>query len=126
MLILSDANLDIYGVSARQLSQALSLNEDVNAFIIFIGSLGSQADALAKALPGEGWSDFDVMGFRVYIVIAVSHSLALSQTHTLHTITHNYIHTSQARHLFAWMLQSYLRLSSKFSQRPSWLDREKN
>ena len=42
MIVLSDANLDRYGIPARSLADALTSKDNVNAFVIFIGSLGDQ------------------------------------------------------------------------------------
>ena len=43
-MILSDANLQRYGISPSKLSQLLTMDEEVNAFVIFIGSIGDQAE----------------------------------------------------------------------------------
>ena len=43
VIVLSDANLERYGIRPRHFSGALTANEDVNAYVIFIGSLGDQA-----------------------------------------------------------------------------------
>ena len=43
VIVLSDANLDRYGIRPRHLADALTANEDVNAYVIFLGSLGDQA-----------------------------------------------------------------------------------
>ena len=44
VIILSDANLQRYGISASQFADAMTSDDDVNTFAIFIGSLGDQAD----------------------------------------------------------------------------------
>uniref|UniRef100_T1INA4 von Willebrand factor A domain-containing protein 8 n=1 Tax=Strigamia maritima TaxID=126957 RepID=T1INA4_STRMM len=44
VIVLSDANLERYGISAKVLARALTANPDVNAYAIFIGSLGDQAE----------------------------------------------------------------------------------
>ena len=43
VIVLSDANLDRYGIRPKKLAEILSMNDDVNAYVIFIGSLGDQA-----------------------------------------------------------------------------------
>ena len=43
VILLSDANLDRYGIRPKKFGQILTSNEDVNAYVIFIGSLGDQA-----------------------------------------------------------------------------------
>ena len=43
VIALSDANLDRYGIRPKSLANILTGNEDVNAYVIFIGSLGDQA-----------------------------------------------------------------------------------
>ncbi len=43
VIALSDANLDRYGIRPRHVTDALTANDDVNAYVIFIGSLGDQA-----------------------------------------------------------------------------------
>ena len=43
VIVLSDANLDRYGIRPKKFADVLSSNEDVNAYVIFIGSLGDQA-----------------------------------------------------------------------------------
>lgn len=44
LIVLSDANLQRYGISPVRLAQALSLKPNVSAYAIFIGSLGDQAE----------------------------------------------------------------------------------
>ncbi len=55
VIVLSDANLDRYGIRPRHLTDALTAKDDVNAYIIFIGSLGDQATrfVLIPNLPRE-------------------------------------------------------------------------
>lgn len=43
VIMLSDANFDRYGISPAKFGQILRSNEEVNAYAIFIGSLGDQA-----------------------------------------------------------------------------------
>lgn len=43
VILLSDANFDRYGLRPTRLGEILTSNEDVNAYAIFIGSLGDQA-----------------------------------------------------------------------------------
>uniref|UniRef100_A0A7E4ZTR3 von Willebrand factor A domain-containing protein 8 n=1 Tax=Panagrellus redivivus TaxID=6233 RepID=A0A7E4ZTR3_PANRE len=51
VVILSDANLDRYGISPRHLARVIESEPTVNAFVILIGSLGQQAERLVKGLP---------------------------------------------------------------------------
>ncbi|XP_025954961.2 von Willebrand factor A domain-containing protein 8 isoform X3 [Dromaius novaehollandiae] len=51
VIVLSDANLERYGILPSRFAQALTTNSQVNAFAIFIGSLGDQADRLQRTLP---------------------------------------------------------------------------
>ncbi len=52
VIVLSDANFDRYGISPTNFGQILTRKSDqVNAYAIFIGSLGNQAEMLAKKLP---------------------------------------------------------------------------
>ena len=44
VIILSDANLDRYGISPKLFGQSLTADDEVNAYALFIGSLGNQAD----------------------------------------------------------------------------------
>jgi hypothetical protein len=44
VVVLSDANLERYGISPRRLSQAIASNSDVSVVAVFIGSLGPQAE----------------------------------------------------------------------------------
>ncbi|XP_061081457.1 von Willebrand factor A domain-containing protein 8 [Conger conger] len=51
VIVLSDANLERYGISPDRFARALTASPQVHAFAIFIGSLGDQADRLQKTLP---------------------------------------------------------------------------
>uniref|UniRef100_A0A8B9E5X6 von Willebrand factor A domain-containing protein 8 n=1 Tax=Anser cygnoides TaxID=8845 RepID=A0A8B9E5X6_ANSCY len=51
VIVLSDANLERYGIKPSRFAQVLTTNAQVNAFAIFIGSLGDQADRLQRTLP---------------------------------------------------------------------------
>uniref|UniRef100_A0A8C9W2Q1 von Willebrand factor A domain-containing protein 8 n=1 Tax=Scleropages formosus TaxID=113540 RepID=A0A8C9W2Q1_SCLFO len=51
VIVLSDANLERYGIRPDRFAQVLTSNSQVNAFAIFIGSLGDQANRLQKTLP---------------------------------------------------------------------------
>ncbi|KAF1383000.1 hypothetical protein PFLUV_G00149690 [Perca fluviatilis] len=51
VVVLSDANLERYGIRPERFAQALTSDPQVNAFAIFIGSLGDQAERLQKTLP---------------------------------------------------------------------------
>lgn len=51
VIILSDANLDRYGIRPSQFAEIMTEDESVNVFAIFIGSLGDQAASLKKRLP---------------------------------------------------------------------------
>ena len=52
VIVLSDANFSRYGISPSNFAKILNKKcEQVNAYAIFIGSLGDQADQLAKRLP---------------------------------------------------------------------------
>ncbi|XP_075055872.1 von Willebrand factor A domain-containing protein 8 isoform X1 [Mixophyes fleayi] len=51
VIVLSDANLERYGIPPERFAQALTINPQVNAFAIFIGSLGDQAERLQRTLP---------------------------------------------------------------------------
>lgn len=44
VVVLSDANLERYGIPAEQFGKVLTRDSKVNAFAVFIGSLGNQAD----------------------------------------------------------------------------------
>ncbi|CAN9498551.1 unnamed protein product [Ophioblennius macclurei] len=51
VVVLSDANLERYGIRPERFAQALTSDPQVHAFAIFIGSLGDQAERLQKTLP---------------------------------------------------------------------------
>ncbi|KAI7808235.1 von Willebrand factor A domain-containing protein 8 [Triplophysa rosa] len=51
VIVLSDANLERYGIRPDHFACALTSNPQVNGFAIFIGSLGDQADRLQRTLP---------------------------------------------------------------------------
>ncbi|KAM3607170.1 uncharacterized protein V6R79_002729 [Siganus canaliculatus] len=51
VVVLSDANLERYGIQPERFAQVLTSDLQVNAFAIFIGSLGNQAERLQKTLP---------------------------------------------------------------------------
>ncbi|XP_038658700.1 von Willebrand factor A domain-containing protein 8 [Scyliorhinus canicula] len=51
VIVLSDANLERYGINPERFARALTCNPQVNAFAIFIGSLGDQAERLQQTLP---------------------------------------------------------------------------
>ena len=55
VIVLSDANLDRYGIRPRHLADALTANEDVNAYVIFIGSLGDQATRYVYVKTSDGF-----------------------------------------------------------------------
>lgn len=44
VVVLSDANLERYGISAKDFGKVLTSDSKVNTFAIFIGSLGNQAE----------------------------------------------------------------------------------
>lgn len=44
VVVLSDANLERYGIPAERFVKVLSSNSNVSAYAIFIGSLGNQAE----------------------------------------------------------------------------------
>ena len=46
VIILSDANLERYGINPSKLGRLMNSDPRVNVFFIFIGSLGNQADRL--------------------------------------------------------------------------------
>ena len=43
LILLSDANLERYGISVRNMRDALTKEDNTSASVIFIGSTGSQA-----------------------------------------------------------------------------------
>ncbi|XP_049904645.1 von Willebrand factor A domain-containing protein 8 [Epinephelus moara] len=51
VVVLSDANLERYGIRPERFARVLTSDPQVNAFAIFIGSLGDQAARLQKTLP---------------------------------------------------------------------------
>uniref|UniRef100_A0A4W6D8P9 von Willebrand factor A domain-containing protein 8 n=1 Tax=Lates calcarifer TaxID=8187 RepID=A0A4W6D8P9_LATCA len=51
VVVLSDANLERYGIRPEHFAHVLTSDPQVNAFAIFIGSLGDQAERLQKTLP---------------------------------------------------------------------------
>ncbi|XP_066993811.2 von Willebrand factor A domain-containing protein 8 [Anabrus simplex] len=51
VIVLSDANLERYGIAPENFAKILTSDPEVNAYSIFIGSLGDQADRLTKKLP---------------------------------------------------------------------------
>ena len=50
VIVLSDANFERYGIRPQTFAKLLTENEEVNAFAIFIGSLGDQAVRWVKFL----------------------------------------------------------------------------
>nr|XP_050853012.1 von Willebrand factor A domain-containing protein 8 [Vespula vulgaris]XP_050853013.1 von Willebrand factor A domain-containing protein 8 [Vespula vulgaris] len=51
VVVLSDANLERYGIRPERFAKVLTSNPDVNAYAIFIGSLGDQATRLIEKMP---------------------------------------------------------------------------
>ncbi|CAJ0583659.1 unnamed protein product, partial [Mesorhabditis spiculigera] len=51
VVLVSDANLDRYGIRPKDLVNVMGRDSSVNSFVILIGSLGEQAARLQKALP---------------------------------------------------------------------------
>ncbi|XP_020295442.1 von Willebrand factor A domain-containing protein 8 isoform X2 [Pseudomyrmex gracilis] len=51
VVVLSDANLERYGIPPERFAKVLMSNADVNSYAIFIGSLGDQATRLIKKMP---------------------------------------------------------------------------
>ena len=51
LIVLTDANLDRYGIPIRSLANALDLDNTVNTCCISIGSLGDQAKRMKDGLP---------------------------------------------------------------------------
>uniref|UniRef100_A0A914YAK9 VWFA domain-containing protein n=1 Tax=Panagrolaimus superbus TaxID=310955 RepID=A0A914YAK9_9BILA len=51
VIVLSDANLDRYGIKPHHLAKRLEADPKVHAFVILVGSLGAQAEKLVKSLP---------------------------------------------------------------------------
>eukprot|EP00040_Diaphanoeca_grandis_P037065 m.239589 g.239589 ORF g.239589 m.239589 type:complete len:1870 (-) comp33748_c0_seq3:356-5965(-) len=61
VIVLSDANLDRYGIHPRHLGNALVKENNTKAFCIMIGSLGDQATRLKENLPaGRGFVCMDM------------------------------------------------------------------
>lgn len=56
LVVLSDANLERYGIRPERFANVLTSDPEVNAFVIFIGSLGDQAERWAGGM-GNGCSD---------------------------------------------------------------------
>merc|ERR1719174_2640352 len=53
VFLLSDANLELYGIGPRDLNRLLKLNPHVRVFVIFIGNMGQQVDRLMESLPAS-------------------------------------------------------------------------
>ncbi|XP_076294765.1 von Willebrand factor A domain-containing protein c12.2 isoform X2 [Lasioglossum baleicum] len=53
VIVLSDANLERYGIRPEHFAKVLMSNPDVNAYAIFIGSLGDQAERLMQKMPSS-------------------------------------------------------------------------
>nr|XP_023019766.1 von Willebrand factor A domain-containing protein 8-like [Leptinotarsa decemlineata] len=51
LVVLSDANLQRYGIPPAKLAQAMSAKPNVSSYAVFIGSLGDQAERLTQRLP---------------------------------------------------------------------------
>uniref|UniRef100_A0A4W4EPU4 von Willebrand factor A domain-containing protein 8 n=1 Tax=Electrophorus electricus TaxID=8005 RepID=A0A4W4EPU4_ELEEL len=51
VIVLSDANLERYGINPERFARVLTAEPQVHAFAIFIGSLGDQAQRLQRTLP---------------------------------------------------------------------------
>ncbi|KAK6745050.1 hypothetical protein RB195_011638 [Necator americanus] len=51
VVLISDANLDRYGISPKDLLKVMNRHENVRSFVILIGSLGQQAVRLQASLP---------------------------------------------------------------------------
>lgn len=48
VIVLSDANLSRYAIPAREFGEALTVDPKVDAYAIFIGSLGNEASRLLQ------------------------------------------------------------------------------
>lgn len=48
VVVLSDANLERYGIRPERFANVLTADPQVHAFAIFIGSLGNQAERLGR------------------------------------------------------------------------------
>ncbi|TPX40629.1 hypothetical protein SeLEV6574_g06527 [Synchytrium endobioticum] len=59
VLVLSDANLAQYNIKPQAITKALKADDRVNAYMVFIGSIGEQAQTLMKAAPGSSFVCFD-------------------------------------------------------------------
>ena len=53
ILFISDANLKRYRIEADEVSQLLQKRHDVHTHLIFIGSMGNEANDLVQAIPNE-------------------------------------------------------------------------
>lgn len=52
VIVLSDANLERYSITPRKFSELLTKEEPkVQAYAVFIGSLGEEAAAISKSMP---------------------------------------------------------------------------
>jgi len=51
VIVLSDANFDRYGIRPESIGKVLNRNESVNAYMVFLGSLGNQAEDMSRRLP---------------------------------------------------------------------------
>ncbi|KAJ8985337.1 hypothetical protein NQ317_008368 [Molorchus minor] len=51
LVVMSDANLQRYGIPPSELAAALTSKPNVSAYTVFIGSLGDQAERLLQKLP---------------------------------------------------------------------------
>ncbi|XP_044016608.1 von Willebrand factor A domain-containing protein 8 isoform X2 [Aphidius gifuensis] len=51
VIVLSDANLERYGISPTKFANLLTSSPEVNAYVIFIGSLGDQASRVMEKMP---------------------------------------------------------------------------
>ncbi|XP_030747712.1 von Willebrand factor A domain-containing protein 8 [Sitophilus oryzae] len=51
VVVLSDANLQRYGIAPSKLNEALTAKTNVSSYAVFIGSLGDQAERLIQKLP---------------------------------------------------------------------------
>ncbi|CAH0553600.1 unnamed protein product [Brassicogethes aeneus] len=51
LVVLSDANLQRYGIPPSQLAAALTAKPNVSAYVVFIGSLGDQAERITQKMP---------------------------------------------------------------------------
>ena len=49
--MISDANLEQYGITPARVANVLQADPKVNSHMIFIGSLGNEAEILTKTLP---------------------------------------------------------------------------